>query len=129
MKLSDILGTPRVEPSSIETFAMDVGRQLRVQRIAFIWRQSDLALRAGVSVRTIRKVESGAAISSTNLMRILMGLKQGRDFLEMLEAPNFPNLSALDRFTQLNSAKGPSLLSRSVRTKAPATSQVLQKKE
>ncbi|MGH8464224.1 MAG: helix-turn-helix domain-containing protein [Pseudomonas sp.] len=69
----------------MDAFPMEVGRRLRLQRVAFGWRQSDLRLHAGVTVQTIKKVEKGEAISSSNLLRILLAPSQGTDFLNMLE--------------------------------------------
>lgn len=117
-QLSDFIGKRRLAPPSMDTFPMEVGRRVRLQRIAFGWRQSDLAMRAGVSVQTIKAVEKGEAISSSNLLRVLLALNQGSDFLEMLEAPNFPSLKAHEHYLQLTSAKDPSLSGRRVRTKA-----------
>lgn len=127
--LSDFIGKGRRAPPSMDAFPQEVGRRLRIQRIAFGWRQSDLAARAEVSVQTIKKVEKGEAISSSNLLRILLGLNQGTDFLAMLEAPNFPSLKAHDRYVQLTSTKHQSLLNRRVRTKAVATARTTEKKE
>ncbi|GEM_PF-717624 len=126
--LSDFIGEYREIPPSVDAFPTEVGRRLRLQRIAFGWRQSDLALHAGVSVQTIKKVEKGEAISSSNLLRILLALSQGTDFLNMLAAPNFPSLKAHDRYVQLTSPKAPSLLGRRVRTKAKTTPQTTEKK-
>ncbi|URL60166.1 helix-turn-helix transcriptional regulator [Luteibacter flocculans] len=127
-QLSDFIGKRRVKTPSMDIFPMEVGRRLRLQRIAFRWRQSDLALRAGVSVQTIKTVEKGEAISSWNLLRILLALNQGSDFLKMLEAPNFPSLKAHEHYLQLTSVKGPSLLGRRVRTKAVTATQTPEKK-
>jgi len=63
-------------------------------------------------------VEKGDPISSGNLLRILLGLNQGSDFLQMLEAPNFPSLKAHERYVQLTSAMGPNVTGRRVRKKA-----------
>jgi transcriptional regulator with XRE-family HTH domain len=127
-QLSDFIGNRRVKTPSMDIFPIEVGRRLRLQRIAFRWRQSDLAVRAGVSVQTIKTVEKGEAISSWNLLRILLALNQGADFLKMLEAPNFPSLKAHEHFLQLTSAMGPSLLGRRVRTKSVTATKTPEKK-
>lgn len=126
--LSDFIGEYRETPPSVDAFPTEVGRRLRLQRIAFGWRQSDLAVHAGVSVQTIKKVEKGEAISSSNLLRILLAQGQATDFLNMLAAPNFPSLKAHERYVQLTSPKAPSLLSRRVRTKAVTAPQTTEKK-
>lgn len=127
-QLSDFIGSGRMPPPSVDSFPTEVGRRLRLQRIAFGWRQSDLALRSGVSVQTIKTVEKGEAISSWNLLRVVLALNQGSDFLSMLEAPNFPNLKAQEHYSQLTRAKDPSLLGRRVRRKAVAPNQAPEKK-
>ncbi len=113
--LSEIIGKRWRQTPSMDTFPMEVGRRLRLQRIAFRWRQSDLALRAGVSVQTIKALEKGEAISSLDLLRILLAMNQGSDFLRMLEAPNFPNLKAHERYFRLTSGRDPMVLGGRVR--------------
>jgi len=117
-QLSDFIGKRQATNPSVDSFPTEVGRRLRLQRMAFGWRQSDLALRAGVSAQTIKAVEKGDPISSGNLLRILLGLNQGSDFLQMLEAPNFPSLKAHEHYVQLTSATGPNVTGRRVRKKA-----------
>lgn len=85
---------------SLSEFPKEVGGRLRRQRMAFEWRQTDLAVHAGVSVQTIKSAEKGGPISYESLIRLLIALGHGTDFLRMLEAPHFPNLSAQERFVE-----------------------------
>jgi transcriptional regulator with XRE-family HTH domain len=126
-QLSDFIGNGRLPPPSADTFPAEVGKRLRLQRMAFGWRQSDLAQRSGVSVQTIKTVEKGEAISSWNLLRVVLALNQGSDFLKMLESPNFPNLKAHEHYFQLTSGKEPNLSGRRVRRKAVAPNQTPEK--
>ena len=126
-QLSDFIGEHRERAPSADIFPVEVARRLRLQRIAFGWRQSDLAQRAGVSVQTIKTLEKGGAVSSWNLLRVLLALDQGGDFLKMLEAPNFPSLKAHEHYLQLSSAKDSSLPRRRVRTKAATLSHFPEK--
>jgi transcriptional regulator with XRE-family HTH domain len=119
--LSDLIASRRPEAPSIIEFPLEVGKRLRLQRMAFLWRQADLAKRAGVSVQTVKSAEKGETISSESLLRLLLALSQGADFLKMLEAPNFPNLKAHEHFIQLMTAPGRSLGGRRVRTKTVTT--------
>ena len=49
----------------------ELGRRLGQRRIALGLTQAKLALEAGVSKRTIERIESGAATQTLNLIRIL----------------------------------------------------------
>lgn len=121
-QLSEFIGERPGKPVSMDNFPIEVARKLRLQRMAFMWRQADLAERAGVSVQTVKSVEKGEAISSWNLLRILLALDQGADFLKMLGSPNFPSLEAHEQYIQLTSSNEPSLPGRRrVRSKVPAT--------
>lgn len=119
--LSDFVASRRVKAPSMLEFPQEVGKRLRLQRMAFGLRQSDLAKKAGVSVQTVKSAEKGETISSESLLRLLLALSQGRDFLKMLETPNFPSLKAHEHFIQLMSAPLPRLGGRRVRTKATTT--------
>jgi len=119
--LDDLIGGVQPKALSMERFPKEVGRRLRLQRIAFKWRQADLALRAGVSVQTIRTAERGEAISSSNFLRILLAMNQGSDLLDMLDAPNFPSLKAHERYVRLTRTADSGLVGRRVRTGTLAT--------
>jgi len=113
--LSEFIDKRWRETPTMDTFPMEVGRRIRLQRIAFRWRQSDLALRAGLPVQAIKALEKGETISSLDLLRILLAVNEGSDFLRMLEAPNFPNLKAHERYLRLTSGRDPRVLGRGVR--------------
>lgn len=119
--LSEFIAGRRPTAPSIAEFPREVGERLRLQRLAFEWRQTDLAKRAGVSVQTVKSVEKGEAISYESMLRLLLALGQGGDFLKMLEAPNFPHLRAHERYHALKAT--PSLAGgKRVRTKSPEKS-------
>ena len=61
----------------------EIGRRLGQRRIALGLTQAKLALEAGVSKRTIERIESGAVTQTRNLIRILrvLGLLPGFDHL------------------------------------------------
>lgn len=58
-----------------------VGQRLAQRRLACNWTQARLAGEAGVSKRTIERLESGGSVQSANLVRVLrvLGLLQGLD--------------------------------------------------
>lgn len=113
---NEFLSKGRPQAPSVAEFPSQVGGRLRRQRVAFKWRQADLAEHAGVSVQTIKSAERGDPISYESLIRLLIALGHGVDFLRMLDRPHFPSLSAQERFDQ--SIDG--LSGKRVRTKARA---------
>jgi len=115
--LNDLISPRHRSAPSIADFPRAVGDRLRRQRIAFDWRQADLAERAGVSVQTIKSLEKGKAISYESLLRVLLALGHGGDFLQMLDAPNFPHLRAHERFLELKAAPSRGLGGKRVRPK------------
>jgi transcriptional regulator with XRE-family HTH domain len=60
-----------------------LGRRLAQRRIALRLTQAKLALEAGVSKRTVERIEAGAATQTLNFIRILrvLGLLPGLDRL------------------------------------------------
>jgi len=52
----------------------ELGTRLRTLRLQQNQRTSDLAAASGVSERTLRRAESGEAVSTENLIRLLRGL-------------------------------------------------------
>ncbi|WP_082582902.1 helix-turn-helix domain-containing protein [Frateuria sp. Soil773] len=115
--LNDLVSSRRRQAVSIEEFPLAVGARVRRQRIAFDLRQSDLAKQAGVSVQTIKSAEKGEAISYESLLRVLLALGHGGDFLQMLDSPNFPHLRAHERFLELKTSAAPDLKIKRVRPK------------
>jgi transcriptional regulator with XRE-family HTH domain len=103
--LIELLAPQRRTGLSLAELPKEIGTRLRWQRTAFNLRQMDLAERAGVSVQTVKAVEKGESISYENLLRMLFALGQGEDFLQMLEAPHFPNLLAQERFVDIKNGK------------------------
>ncbi len=61
----------------------EVGRRLGQRRITLRLTQAKLALEAGVSKRTVERIEAGAVTQTLNLIRILrvLGLLPGLDQL------------------------------------------------
>jgi len=107
------------EPESAPTVAdvwEQIGERLKRQRVAFEWRQSDVADRAGVSVQTVKSVEKGGVVSGESFFRLLIAFGHGPDLLKMLESPHFPDLQSHQRFVESKHASEPA--SKRVRCKA-----------
>ncbi|RUL67696.1 helix-turn-helix domain-containing protein [Dyella choica] len=115
--LDDLISRHRPKVPSAAEFPRQVGERIRRQRMAFHWRQVDLAERAGVSESTIKAMEKGSAISSDNLLRLLLALGHGADVLKMLDAPHYPNLDAQARFFGNKSISARTLATKRVRPK------------
>jgi transcriptional regulator with XRE-family HTH domain len=64
-----------------------VGEALQAERIDRGWRQSDLAARAGVALRTLQNLESGKPVRTDSLIRVLRAL-QMLDRLGVFLAPS-----------------------------------------
>jgi transcriptional regulator with XRE-family HTH domain len=64
-----------ISPYATDSAALDeLGSRLRRHRIRRDLTQKDLAHEAGVSVDTVKRVESGRAIGTDNLLRVLRAL-------------------------------------------------------
>ncbi|MGO4701595.1 helix-turn-helix domain-containing protein [Dyella sp. 2RAB6] len=100
--LRELVSGQQRKPPSLSDFPQEVGARLRRQRMAFSWRQADLAERAGVSVQTVKSVEKGDPVAYESLLRLLLALGHGVDFLRMLESPHFPTLRAQERYLELS---------------------------
>ena len=116
--LNELVPAPRRKPPSLSAFPSEVGARLRRQRMAFGWRQADLAERAGVSVQTVKAMEKGESIAYESLLRLLLALGHGADFLRMLESPHFPTLRAQELYLELSATD--TLKARRVRPVAEA---------
>ena len=112
MDLFSFLNSPPPLPT-IEEFPTEIGARLKRQRLAFGWSQEEMAQKAQVSVQTIKAQEAGRWITLESLMKILMALGHGREFLELLEDPFFPSLAAQKTYVELEEEeelKGPRAL-------------------
>ncbi|WP_081996557.1 helix-turn-helix domain-containing protein [Luteibacter sp. 9133] len=116
--LAELLSNKRPPAPSPEDFPREVGNRIRRQRMAFAWRQADLARRAGVSESTIKAAEKGSPVSSENLLRLLLALGHGSDVIKMLDAPHYPDLDAQARFFEMKPTASPALAKKRVRPKA-----------
>ncbi len=68
--------------SSDEGTLEELGRRLAHHRLNINWTQATLAKEAGVSQRTLHRLERGHSIQTSNLIRVLRALR----LLENLEA-------------------------------------------
>ena len=68
--------------SDVATLA-ELGSRIAARRLNRQWRQADLAYEAGVSKRTVERVEAGVSVQAVMLLRVLraLGLLGGLDHL------------------------------------------------
>ncbi|SAI71692.1 transcriptional regulator%2C y4mF family [Bordetella ansorpii] len=90
--------------SNMLEVSRQIGERLRRQRVAFDWRQADVAERAGVSVQTVKAVEKGDPVSGESLLRLLLAFGHGCDLIRMLESPHFPDLDSHQRYVEMGGA-------------------------
>lgn len=99
--LDEILARGRQDPVSLEELPRVLGERVRRQRLAFEWRQSDLAERADLSPQTIKAIEAGANVSLLSFLRVMDVLGHGPSLVQVLDRPNFPTLKAMDHYEAL----------------------------
>lgn len=118
-RLDDLLGTTpfgqATQMPSVSGVMQGMGALLKRQRMAFAWRQADVAGRAGVSVQTVKAMEAGDAVSGESLLRILMAFGHAPDLLGMLASPHYPDLRSHERFVRMGSESTPT--ARRIRSK------------
>lgn len=71
-----------IEPHmSDKAISADIGQRLSRRRVEMELTQADLAEEAGVSKRTVERIEAGESVQTTTLIRILrvMGLLEALD--------------------------------------------------
>ncbi len=67
---------------SDKAILVDIGQRLSCRRVELELTQADLAGEAGISKRTVERVEAGESVQTTNLIRILRVM----NLLEALDA-------------------------------------------
>ena len=73
--------------ATAEQIAADLGATLARIRLANNITQQDLAKRAGVAVRTLRRMEAGEGGTLDSLIRLLQALRLGNHLQELLPDP------------------------------------------
>ena len=84
----------------------ELGARIAARRLSRHWRQADLAYEAGVSNRTVQRIEAGASVQLTMFLRVLraLGLLGG---LEQLVPPSRPSPMELLRRETNRRKRGP----------------------
>ena len=68
----------------------EIGTRIAARRLYRQWRQADLAFEAGVSKRTVERIEAGVSVQTVLLLRVLraLGLLGGLDGLVPADGPS-----------------------------------------
>ena len=86
---------------SDDVLLAELGQRLAQLRLNHNWQQHELATEAGVSLRTLSRIEAGEPSQTINLLRVLRAL----GLVENLEALVPPPAASPDRkSTRLNSS-------------------------
>ena len=75
----------------------EIGTRIAARRLNRQWRQADLAFEAGVSKRTVERIEAGVSVQTVLLLRVLraLGLLDRLDALVPADGPSPMELLAL----------------------------------
>lgn len=76
------------ETASIEAIAIELGRRLEAARLAANVSQAALAAEAGVSRRTITRLENGSSVSLDTLLRVMRALGLSHRLAGLLPDPS-----------------------------------------
>lgn len=68
-----------------EEICRELGRRLRVQRLAQAWSQEELAVRAGVSSGTVKNIEGKGQASLESLIRLVVALGVADELAPLFE--------------------------------------------
>ena len=82
---------------SDQAFLADFGQRLLRRRLTENLTQAELAAKAGVSKRTVERLESGVSTQFTNLIRILRALGLGPNLTALIPPPVASPLAQLRR--------------------------------
>jgi transcriptional regulator with XRE-family HTH domain len=87
----------------------ELGRRLQRRRLDLQLTQAKLAEEAGLSKRTVERMEAGAASQTTNLIRVfrVLGLLQGLDQLVPERGPRPMDLLKLKRKERKRASSSP----------------------
>jgi len=92
--------------SSHEEICQELGRRLKIQRLSKKLKQQDLAKMAGVSVGTVKNIESKGQSSIESLVRISRALDLLQDLSALFEI-KIRSIAQMEQIENLITAKVP----------------------
>lgn len=86
----------------------ELGRRIAARRLSRQWRQADLAFEAGVSKRTIERIEAGVSVQTVLFLRVLraLGLLDGLNQLVPATGPTPMELLRLEKTRRKRGRRG-----------------------
>ena len=86
----------------------EIGSRIAARRLNRQWRQADLAYEAGVSKRTVERIEAGASVQTVMLLRVLRALELlgGLDHLVPADGPTPMELLRLEKGRRKRGRRG-----------------------
>lgn len=86
----------------------ELGERIAARRLSRQWRQADLAFEAGVSKRTVERIEAGVSVQTVLFLRVLraLGLLDGLDQLVPASGPTPMELLQLEKNRRKRGRRG-----------------------
>jgi transcriptional regulator with XRE-family HTH domain len=84
--------------------ASDIGRNIKFARASKAWRQEDLSKTAGVSLQSIKNIESGVNVEFMTFLKVAKALGMGRALWEACQ-PAPQTLDEIDRIEHARSGR------------------------
>jgi transcriptional regulator with XRE-family HTH domain len=92
--------------STAQEICQELGHRLKTQRLAKNIKQQELADRSGISVGTVKNLESKGQASLESWIRVIMALDLIAD-LEPLFSLKFHSISEMEKLEKLRAKKTP----------------------
>ncbi len=73
--------------ASAAEICQQLGQRLRRHRLGLLWTQAELAARSGVSIGTVRTLESTGLVSADSLFRVVQALGLADEIQNLFELP------------------------------------------
>ena len=87
---------------------VELGERIAARRLSRQWRQADLAFEAGVSKRTVERIEAGVSVQTVLFLRVLraLGLLGGLNQLVPASGPTPMELLRLSKGLRKRGRRG-----------------------
>lgn len=83
--------------ASASQILAEIGDRLRRQRLAAMITQQELAVRAGIALSAVKKIESGANVTTQSLIKVLQALALTEDLTDAFTLKVTTSIAELER--------------------------------